>query len=336
MGFSFRTSPSSSQFNSITDMDNIKAFLESSSIHGLAYISTTKKCVKLLWILVITTGFIGAGALIHSAFKSWADSPVVTTIETLPISEITFPKVTVCPPRNSYTNLNYDMTKNRSLTKEARTELSNQAQDLLQQHMFNTILENLDKIEVKDRYYNWYHGYDWIYVPGKYSKYYDVHSIVYTHAKSGSIGTKYFGESFKADQVELSLESEVVVFIPHDSNKTIICHIDIEREPMKDLSSGFEHFYVNHKKISTERKKIRMTLNSTIQAHMPMKLQRKVSLEDVKSLSLNKMPGLLVTWYVTTGMDNSDPYYEEIKNKVTVEFVRNISKQILIFWTASP
>ena len=67
-------------------------FLESSSIHGLNYISTTRKCVKLFWILVVFTGFTGAAILVHQSFQSWEESPVSTTIETRPIPEITFPK----------------------------------------------------------------------------------------------------------------------------------------------------------------------------------------------------------------------------------------------------
>ena len=88
-------------------MESIRNFLESSTIHGLSYISTTRKYVRVFWILVVIGGFSGAGVLIFTAFQSWADSPVKTTIETHPISEITFPKVTVCPPKNTFTNLNY-------------------------------------------------------------------------------------------------------------------------------------------------------------------------------------------------------------------------------------
>ena len=73
-------------------MENVKNFLESSTIHGLAYIATGRKHVRLFWLLIVITGFTGAGFLIHTSFKSWADSPVKTTIETLPITEITFPK----------------------------------------------------------------------------------------------------------------------------------------------------------------------------------------------------------------------------------------------------
>ena len=80
-------------------MGSIKEFLESSTIHGLQYIATTRKIVKLLWILVIVAGFSGAGVLINQSFQAWDESPVKTTIETLPITEITLPKVTVCPPK---------------------------------------------------------------------------------------------------------------------------------------------------------------------------------------------------------------------------------------------
>ena len=90
-------------------MEGFKNYLESSTVHGLVYISTTKRLIKLFWILVVTLGFIGAGIIIQQSFQSWQDSPVKTTIETRPIFEMTFPKISVCPPRDTYTNLNYDV-----------------------------------------------------------------------------------------------------------------------------------------------------------------------------------------------------------------------------------
>ena len=90
-------------------MEGVKTFLESSSIHGLNYISTTQKYVRLLWIFVIITGFSVASLLIKESFDSWSESPVKTAIETLPIADIRFPKVTVCPPKNTFTNLNSEM-----------------------------------------------------------------------------------------------------------------------------------------------------------------------------------------------------------------------------------
>ena len=34
-------------------MESIRNFLESSTIHGLSYISTTRKYVRVFWILVV-------------------------------------------------------------------------------------------------------------------------------------------------------------------------------------------------------------------------------------------------------------------------------------------
>ena len=61
-------------------MENIKLFLESSTIHGLAYISTTRKTLRVFWITVVIAGFVGAGLLITESFQSWDESPVKTTI----------------------------------------------------------------------------------------------------------------------------------------------------------------------------------------------------------------------------------------------------------------
>ena len=114
-------------------MENIGNFLESSTIHGLSYISTTKKYVRVFWFLVVISGFTGAGVLIYESFQSWDESPVKTTIETHPITDLTLPKVTVCPPKNTYTDLNYDlmMTANMTLDDNTRDELLNYAKGLL-------------------------------------------------------------------------------------------------------------------------------------------------------------------------------------------------------------
>ena len=142
-------------------MEELRIFLESSTIHGLTYISTTRKYVKLFWILVVFGGFTGAGMLIYASFEAWNESPIKTTIETVSIKEITFPKVTVCPPKHVYTSLNYDlvMKKNMTLSDETRNNLTRYAIDLLNDHLLEKIMKNLNKFEEKDRYHNWYYGF---------------------------------------------------------------------------------------------------------------------------------------------------------------------------------
>ena len=62
-------------------MEMINKCLEASTIHGLSHISTS-------------------------------------TIETLPIINLPFPKITVCPPKNTYTDLNLDLINVGNMTFE--------------------------------------------------------------------------------------------------------------------------------------------------------------------------------------------------------------------------
>ena len=71
---------------------------------------------------------------IDRSIQDWADSPVTTTIETLPIADISLPRVTVCPPRNTFTNLNYDLMRleHVTLSNATRDELTKYAVGLIQ------------------------------------------------------------------------------------------------------------------------------------------------------------------------------------------------------------
>ena len=107
-------------------MEGVKEFFQSSTIHGLAYIGSDRSQVRIFWLGVVIAGFTGAGIMINQSFSSWADSPISTTIETLPIREIDFPNVTVCPPRNSFASLIPDLVRSRNITfdEKKRKELS--------------------------------------------------------------------------------------------------------------------------------------------------------------------------------------------------------------------
>ena len=128
---------------------HIQHFLESSTIHGLVYISTESKFARIFWILVVATGFTIATLLIDQSFTNWSDSPIKTTIETRPISEITFPKVTVCPPKNTFTDLNYDlmMLENMTMTNETRQEYLEIAKSVfLDSYFENVVLQSFQSM----------------------------------------------------------------------------------------------------------------------------------------------------------------------------------------------
>ena len=171
----------------------IKNFLESSTIHGLTYISTTSKYVRLLWTIVVIIGFTVAGIIIYQSFETWADTPISTTTETRSIREITFPKVTVCPPKGTYTSLNIGMIKadrSNPLKRKYGVELKENAFVLLYDEIFRRVMKNLTKLDETNRYYNWYHGLTKIEL---YNDMKDFHHV-YTCATNGTISTQYFGE----------------------------------------------------------------------------------------------------------------------------------------------
>ena len=78
-------------------MDILTEFLESSTIHGLVYISTSKgKFLKTLWLVIVVIAFASALNLVHNSYADWDKDPVSTTVSTHPINQLPFPNVTIC------------------------------------------------------------------------------------------------------------------------------------------------------------------------------------------------------------------------------------------------
>ena len=153
-------------------MDLLTSFLENSSIHGLGFISHTKSFRRAFWVCVVISGFTAAGIIINESFQNWANNPVITTVETMSIEDITFPKVTVCPPPNTYTNLNYDLITVGNKTMFDNVRYGNQTYDAavaLSMALFSDItreiLENEYNqtlklyFEEENKYRNWYSGF---------------------------------------------------------------------------------------------------------------------------------------------------------------------------------
>ena len=141
-------------------MDIVKEFLESSTVHGLTYISTAKvgwkykvnNCTKnhqttvakCAWAVIVCLGFIGAGGLIERSYDKWHESPIATTITTLPLADLDFPQVTVCPPKGSHSALNYD------LMKAANVSFSNEMRQNMKDFIWNNLVRDQHKIYVRE------------------------------------------------------------------------------------------------------------------------------------------------------------------------------------------
>ena len=284
-------------------MEVLRTFLESSTVHGLGYISSTRRLVRLFWITVVIAGFTGAGIIIYQSFDNWAESPVTTTIETLPITEITLPKVTVCPPKNTFTNLNYDlmMLENMTLDNDTRNELVNYAVGLIQDNVYKQLLSNLSFLEEKHRFYNWYNGYTKIYLPywgtrhctGETDKEcadYRLRYKVSTFATNGTVSTHLFGQKFDVDNIEKDFKYEVKIYPPrrYENNTNITLYINVEKNTVLE----FDKFW-------SDNESHVLSLNRTITPpglHKGYALTRRMSEDDISELQMDLMPGFRLTW----------------------------------------
>ena len=81
--------------------DTTKDYSSSTTIHGFAYLSgdNITAVERLLWAIVVISAILFATYLVANVYKGWQDDPVITTLDTvaLPIEEIEFPAVTICP-----------------------------------------------------------------------------------------------------------------------------------------------------------------------------------------------------------------------------------------------
>ena len=122
--YSYSSWPSSTNVK----MQNLQEFLKTSTIHGFPRIaSSTKRYLKIFWFLVVVTGFSVSGSFKYNALYDFENKPFTTTIETqtFPISQLKFPSIIVCPPKGSFTNLNYDLVNLKKEDIRLRAGLNN-------------------------------------------------------------------------------------------------------------------------------------------------------------------------------------------------------------------
>ena len=217
-------------------MEDVKQFLQHSTIHGLVYTSINRGIVRLLWIIVVIIGFLGSGFMIQQSITSWANNPISTTIETKPISDFTFPNVTVCPPRNSFTTLNPDLVRARTLefTEEMRKEVSDHILDAILETDFR--VKHLEFNDFKqEKFINWYIGTTKIDLPFvDYNG--DKNFHLQTTSLQGSFSTAYFKEPFEDEKFERGLLSQVYIYKPTgiDTDSKIVIDIEYDIEDWEE------------------------------------------------------------------------------------------------------
>ena len=319
------TRPFLDKLNSLyRTMENITLFLESSTIHGLYYISVGRKWSRFFWILIVLGGFFGAGYLIHESFDNWEKSPISTTIETLPISKIMFPNVTVCPPKQTFLTLNYDIMKSETLeiNEETRKELITYAMNLIQEDISGQMMSNLSKVEDPDRYYNWYHGYTQIEFP-----FYDPYNNklqfeVSSSATVGNISIQHFNESFDPNKVDGHIEISIYVFNHKNVESLKIYEINFVKVSYFDaFDEDKEDFLVDGSYYSySESNNYNMNVTTGPDLIGPFSnsivLRRDISTKFIKKLNISHTPGFSLKWKYDRKVDNWAEYKNDDDRKV--------------------
>ena len=281
---------------------------------------------------------------VKESFDSWSESPVKTTIETLPISEIKFPKVTVCPPKNTYTNLNHDLAK-----AEVIGEFDNDTSQVLLDFVFETIHDgffeeirhNSSFLNEENKFHNWYNGYTTIQFIKPGSNIIQLGSPVSTFTLNGSFSTFGFAEEFNSSEVFSNFDATLSIYPCNGyKDKNFTMKIEVFREQIKDLSPGhWDTIRFNNKVIPPDEdyrnNSIFLPPHKMMDVNT-LSLERKVSLNDVRNQKLKNMPGMMIKWYI----DREDvlPYRNykgNYKSQIfvrLVNFVRENDLDVNEFW----
>ena len=159
---------------------------------------------------MVVVCFTIAGLLISKSYHAWQDAPVSTSITTRPIADLDFPTVTVCPPKDSHTALNYDLMKadNNSLTEQDRGGLKNVVKEILVLSLMDDIQEMQANLN-KESALKMFRGYQTL------PKAYGIGKLEITLlGNSGSHRTPGFGKSNQEDYHNHDKDQHVILELP--------------------------------------------------------------------------------------------------------------------------
>ena len=297
------------------NIDGLKEFLESSTIHGLNYISTSKTAIsKLFWVSVIIAGFITAGVFIENSFISWRENLVATTIETLPIAKIRFPLINVCPPENTVTYMNYDLQKadNLLIANTAREALVKLAGEWLQNEEFKDSVEEQDRFKDDNKYLKRYQGYSKVVLAyTDYIQYYEMS----TSTTAGMVSTPGFGEIFREDRFIRKVDYTYNVQLPanisdYGANISLVVDILLDTKTTIEYDSEFVRIYPpgsNKNEIFDSTGKMRMvrryhiTGNFTGNNNKLKILFLRYVYNSIEQRREKRISGMSVEWFVEDG-----------------------------------
>ena len=203
---------------------------------------------------MVVLGFITAGYLISKSYLAWQESPVATSITTHPISELDFPTVTVCPPKDSHTALNYDLMKagNDSLTEEDREHLKKAVFESFIETPHHQYMRRMRESPMDPRQI--YEGFQS--VPKPYG---DSGFEIVTWNYYGRLETPRFGEQFEAEYYKTDKLSHIVLEFPDNLREqlgsgSLVIEVEVDTREEEDWLEEVTYMIGSRYKLSSEVK----------------------------------------------------------------------------------
>ena len=194
----------------------------------------------------------------------------------------------------------------------------------------------MSKLEDRDRYYNWYHGFTKIRLPFFDSEF---EFFVNTGATSGTISTQYFGDKFDAAKMERKLYYSVVVYPPASvwNNSNVTLHFDVEKVSMGDLSNGYDMLFATG---TTVVESSPSTYNYSPPSPIDnddyhIALYRNVIQADIIKQKLGLMPGFRFSWRYSGMEVEPEARFYNTEHLSTMAFVRDCSNNITLNYFCS-
>lgn len=78
-------------------------YFSETTVHGFRYIVEGRNLLeRLIWVAIITFGFLYCFHIVWNAFDYWEKHPVETTIDQVdvPVQELPFPAITICDTKS--------------------------------------------------------------------------------------------------------------------------------------------------------------------------------------------------------------------------------------------
>ena len=293
-------------------MESAREFMNKSTIHGLNHIASSKSPVlKGAWSILVLASFSYAALIINSSFISWKESPVVTSSQTLHISNVKFPKITVCPPEQTNTGLNHLLEKSKStdLLPWIKADLAAYAAVLAQDEYHLELVDKMKSFANIENIKNYHFGITKFSLP-----YYTDRQILFffSSATNGSISTPWFGKKFSLNFINKVFYKYIFNFPQKFSelvdNGTLVLEIQVRTmEFTKEIEElriflplGGQQRFCNQGICNTEKLHYEFKITDEFKYARPMEIH---FLRDVDPFTMglweNKtMTGFHMDWWV--------------------------------------